>query len=617
MIGHAKGVVLVAGSLLLLSSYAPAATFTVTKTADTNDGTCDADCSLREAVIAANANPGPDTITVPAGTYLLTLPGTGEDGAATGDLDLTGATTISGAGALLTVVDGNGLDRVFDIHIGAAVTMSGVTIQGGSEITGGGIRNFNDLTLLDSVVAGNAATGDGGGIANFDVLVVERSEIRGNTASNDGGGVLNLDTATFRDSTVSGNTSSNGDGGGISNSNLLTLEQVTVSGNTAKFGGGISNFGTVNASNSTIVSNSVPTSGNGGGIAHFGLQTAVSSTIVANNTPGNCNTTITSNDHNLDSGSTCGFTQPNDLSNTAPALAPLADNGGPTRTHALCVAAGVPDTSCGGPSPAIDRGSCALGTDQRGEVRHVDGNGDTQLGCDIGAYEASCAELEGAICDTDGVFCSQVGLCSSGACDESAGSPCPGSDCRATCNETARNCFDPSGAACSDDGNACTEDVCDGAGVCVHNDLPDGTNCDDGVTCNGTDKCVGGQCFHSDSCVERNPIDHFKCYVPKPVPGAPKFARTTVTLSDQFLANRQTEVIRPFVFCNPVNKNGSGIDNPIDHLMCYKIRDVKGQTKFAGKSWTSTDQLAELQVRTKREKLLCVPALKSNVGPFK
>ena len=65
-----------------------AATFMVTKTADTNDGACNADCSLREAITAANATPGADTITVPAGTYQLTLAnagGTNEDANATGD----------------------------------------------------------------------------------------------------------------------------------------------------------------------------------------------------------------------------------------------------------------------------------------------------------------------------------------------------------------------------------------------------------------------------------------------------------------------------------------------------------------------------------------------------
>ena len=63
--------------------------FNVTKTADTNDGACTpADCSLREAVIAANANPGMDTVVIPAGVYVLTITGINENGAGTGDLDI-------------------------------------------------------------------------------------------------------------------------------------------------------------------------------------------------------------------------------------------------------------------------------------------------------------------------------------------------------------------------------------------------------------------------------------------------------------------------------------------------------------------------------------------------
>jgi CSLREA domain-containing protein len=111
--GRHHGLAVIAGVLLLsASSWAHAATFVVTKTADTNDGTCDSDCSLREAIIAANANPGADVITLPAGTYTLTIPGAGEDGGATGDLDILGDLTINGAGASTTIVNGGGLDRV-------------------------------------------------------------------------------------------------------------------------------------------------------------------------------------------------------------------------------------------------------------------------------------------------------------------------------------------------------------------------------------------------------------------------------------------------------------------------------------------------------------------------
>jgi CSLREA domain-containing protein len=75
----------------------------VTKSADTNDGVCDADCSLREAIRVANATAGADTITFTnlAGSpdlYTLTIPGSLEDAAATGDLDITDTVTITGNG---------------------------------------------------------------------------------------------------------------------------------------------------------------------------------------------------------------------------------------------------------------------------------------------------------------------------------------------------------------------------------------------------------------------------------------------------------------------------------------------------------------------------------------
>src|SRR4051812_44538631 len=92
-------------ALQLVVTSASAATFTVTKEADTADGACDADCSLREAVIAANAAAGADTITVPAGTYVLDRVGANEDAADTGDLDITDDVTINGAGSGSTIVD--------------------------------------------------------------------------------------------------------------------------------------------------------------------------------------------------------------------------------------------------------------------------------------------------------------------------------------------------------------------------------------------------------------------------------------------------------------------------------------------------------------------------------
>jgi len=88
---------------------AAALAFTVTRFDDPTPDGCvsGVDCSLREAVIAANTNGGPDTITIPPGTYTLTQVGT-DNNATAGDLDVTGPVTITGGGAGSTTIDGNG-----------------------------------------------------------------------------------------------------------------------------------------------------------------------------------------------------------------------------------------------------------------------------------------------------------------------------------------------------------------------------------------------------------------------------------------------------------------------------------------------------------------------------
>ncbi len=380
------------------STPAYAATFTVTKTADTKDGTCAADCSLREAIIAANANAGADTINLPAGTYTLSIAGANENIAASGDLDIRADLTIVGGGDATTIVDGGALDRVFHI-VSGTVEISGLTIRNGDTGVGGGIDNGGTLTLTNSTVSGNTA-GGGGGIANGATATLTNSIVSGNTAAGDYGGISNFGTMTIIDSTISGN---NGDDsvGGIYNSGTgtLTLTNSTVSGNTAAvdggirndFGGtltlnsstvsgntaagdygGISNFGTLTLTNSTVSGNTA--SSVGGIFNDFGGTLTLKNTIVANSpSGGDCFGTITSAGYNLDSDGTCGLAAAGDISNTDPLLGPLADNGGPTLTHALLAG-----------SPAIDAGSpdCPPpATDQRGVVRPQG------AACDIGAYE--------------------------------------------------------------------------------------------------------------------------------------------------------------------------------------------------------------------------------------
>src|SRR6266566_3709398 len=365
-------------SLLLAVAPAAGATFTVNDTADAvdamlGDGTCATagnTCTLRAAIQEANALPGPDTIMVPAGTYLLTIEGRDEDLAVTGDLDITDDVTITGAGADRTILDGNGIDRIFDIELPTSrvaiiVAIAALTIRNGNSgpgalADGGGLYNSGTLTLRNVVVANST------------------------TAAASGCGITNINDITLTDCVVSGNTTATY-GGGINNFGTATLENVTVSGNMSGLGGGIANddASAVAALTNVTITNNSASPGSGGGFYNLGAAT-LRYVIVANSPSGdNCaggtSGTLTSQGHNLDSGDTCGFAGPGDLVNVDPQLGPLQDNGGPTPTQAL-----LPG------SPAIDAGGddCPPpATDQRGFPRPEDGNGDGIATCDIGAFE--------------------------------------------------------------------------------------------------------------------------------------------------------------------------------------------------------------------------------------
>jgi len=358
---------------------AQAATFTVTKTADTADGACNADCSLREAVIAANTGAGPDTINVPAGTFLLTITGAEEDASASGDLDIDSDVTLVGTGASSTIIDGNGTvttERVLQISDSSGpdvqVSISGVTVRGGREDDtsdrGGGIwvNDGGELNLTNSTVTDNAAVDwFSGGVDVDGEATIMNSTISNNFASQPGGAMEVEGTASLTNVTFSGNRT-NEDGGAITvYSGDVSLNNVTITGNRADDDGSGGTYG--------------------GGIANNGGAITIRNSILANNTVGagstdpdcsNASGSITSQGHNLvEIQGTCTFAGSGDITGQDPNLGALANNGGPTFTHALL--AGSPaidkgDPSSGGPT------SCAS-ADQRGAPR--------QGQCDIGAYE--------------------------------------------------------------------------------------------------------------------------------------------------------------------------------------------------------------------------------------
>jgi len=410
------------------TSVVHAATITVNTTDDelNNDG----DCSLREAIQAANTDTtvdkctpgsGDDTIYIPVGTYIITLPG-GENNNLTGDFDITSSMTLQGAGQAATIINGNGIDRVFevngyrnavDVTLSDMTTTNGKPAPGGGNSNGGGIfahgrgksYSISSLTVQRCNFMNNVG-GNGGGITIYAgvVTTVDASTISDNWGSYAGGGIYvthPLTELTLTNSTVKNNYGGNGGGGlNVYASGRMTIANTTISGNEGGLygGGGLkiwkANFENTIA-NSTIVDN---TAYRYGGIhQHESEPVFIRNTILANNssTTGSgpdCYGTIVSDKYNLVEDPTdCSFTpDATDIVGIDPLLAALANNGGNTETHAPLEGSPAFDVIPVG----VNGCGTTYTTDQRGMTRP------TGPGCDIGAYEDSDTVADA---DEDGV----------------------------------------------------------------------------------------------------------------------------------------------------------------------------------------------------------------------
>ena len=428
---------------MLLAANAQAATFTVDTTTDAvdaaiGDGTCataGSTCSLRAAVQEANADAAADEVVLPAGAFVLDLAGSNEDLSASGDLDVRAALTLRGAGPVLTTIDGAALDRVLDLHATAAtVTLDGLALANGrittvlSTSAGIGLRVATGVVInaTDIDVRDNSATlafGGGIGIDNRGCFTGSRVRIVRNidpaspgSADALAGGVSVSGAAscftlvdseisdnvgdqagaffatggapiTLRRSLVSGNFARFAGAFELNMGNEVLLEDTTISGNRGNPGAALVDGGAnFRLRNCTVTGNRAAQSSTSiGGIldVHGGFgRTFLTNTILAGNGPGtqsdDCRILRSEGGGNI-IGSTAGCNaslQPTDIVNVSAALGALADNGGPTRTHlpgAIAIDAAV-------------EGACTA-TDQRGNPRPQDGNGDGTARCDIGAVE--------------------------------------------------------------------------------------------------------------------------------------------------------------------------------------------------------------------------------------
>ncbi len=312
--------------------------FVVNVAEDSDDGSCDlfglSDCTLREAINAANNYPGTDTITFAgAGDYTINLGST--------LTNLNSTLTIDGSGHTVTV-SGNNIVGVFIIQPTAVVTLNQLRIINGLDVNFGGIYNFGTLTINNSIISGNRSSNGGGGIHNAGPLTINNSTFSSNNAFT-GAGIHNnsSSTVTVSNSTFSGNSAGNS-GGVLYNDGTATISHGTLSGNSAPIhGGGIYNNNTLHLRNSLIANSS-----SGEDCYNIG--------------------TLATNINNLMEDGSCSPALSGD-----PFLGPLGSYGGSTQTLPLLFN-----------SPAIDAGNAAScsATDQRGLARD-------DLRCDIGAFE--------------------------------------------------------------------------------------------------------------------------------------------------------------------------------------------------------------------------------------
>ncbi|HLO32553.1 MAG TPA: choice-of-anchor Q domain-containing protein [Anaerolineales bacterium] len=331
-------------------------TLVVTKTTDTNDGVCDPDCSLREAIAVAVAG---DTVIFDASLA-------GQIISLTSEISIDKNLLIDGSGLNLAAKISGGLStRIFNISPNGVVTLQSLSLQDArSSSNGGAIYNGGDLTVSNSTFTNDASTGNGGGIYSSAILDISSSTFSGNSAYSggavyvDGGIFVNpSNSRTIVNSTFVSNqaTGTNGQGGGVFNrgdangpgpNNPLILANNTFSGNGAQEGGNLYSLGSLSLSNNIFANNT-----DGGDCVSYAFGG-----------------TVTGFNNLIEDGVVCstGYFISGD-----PLLGPLADNGGSTQTMGI-----LPG------SPALDAGTATcLPTDQRGVTRPQG------AACEIGAYE--------------------------------------------------------------------------------------------------------------------------------------------------------------------------------------------------------------------------------------
>jgi hypothetical protein len=281
---HPRGIWLLPAflSLLLAPAAASAATITVNTSADTSAS----QCTLRNAITAANTDSVSGACSAGSGTDTIDVTATGTINLGSALPDISSDLTIAGPGSSNLDVHRSSVSnfRIFNVaNASNTVTISGLTVSNGSLVGnfstvggGGGIRNNGTLTLDDVTLSGNSAS---------DSETATAARVAGGALYNTGSGTLDVNASTISGNSISGTTTSGvaldfafGEGAAIMNSGALDVDQTTIHGNSntlsavsnATGGGAISGGGETTVTRSTVDANSTSGTSSAGNVLNFG-----------------------------------------------------------------------------------------------------------------------------------------------------------------------------------------------------------------------------------------------------------------------------------------------------------------------------------------------------------
>lgn len=363
--------------------------------ADLTDGICadaQGQCTLRAAVEQGSALPGPHLVLLPAGDFRLAeamyisiepsvplMPNAGP-------LHVSASFTIQGAGTGRTSITAADYETFIVDGTSGSIKLADISLKRGPATPiCGVVKNSGNAVLERVEVTGFSLTP----VCNHGAMRIDKSTIQDNKGRYVGGAISNSGRLEINDSALIRNTAFvlAGDnyltrGGALSNGGVAIITNTTISGNSADHGGAISNRG----ANASLQLNHVTLTDNVAKLgavleADYSSAATVTGSILSNGSSPNCATSnaalISSGGYNIDSGNSCGFAASGDQVMTDPHLSALGRFGGGMLTQAPLDG-----------SPAIDAaGSSCPPSDQRGEARPQDGNGDGVAACDIGAHE--------------------------------------------------------------------------------------------------------------------------------------------------------------------------------------------------------------------------------------